>query len=250
MARSHQHRGLVRPCATHASAVLLALTLALDLTLITLFVLQGFRLITDEGLQITDDGSYGEVFQYAKLYWIGLLLAALAWRNRWRFSAGMAAVFMYFLADDYAQLHEAMGDWVARVQTRRALLGLDTEHYGELAVFFMYGVVILCLVGLFYPKPGDAERLIARDLLRLLALGAVFAVGFDLMHAMQVPEFVGDVLGTIEDGGEMIAVSLILWRTFDEFVGQLNQATTTQTLPSPPHPPNTKRRKSKADDVP
>ncbi|MGI9458303.1 MAG: hypothetical protein ACR2NU_17215 [Aeoliella sp.] len=199
-----------------SSSLLLALLLAADVALIALFVLQGFGWVVDEGLQLTRDRSYGEVYQYVKQFWTVLLLATMAWSSRRLFFAIVAVLFTYFLIDDYAELHETMGELLAEQFARPILWGIDTYHFGEFAVFCLYGILGLGLVIATFPKPQDPQRSFARDLVGLLALMALFAVGIDAVHALPWPELVGDAIGGIEDGGEMVVMSFIVWRIFDE----------------------------------
>lgn len=198
-----------------ASNWLFFLLISTDALLIAAFILQGFGLIVDEGLQLTRDRSYGEVFQYIKQFWLVLLLAALAWQRSWQFCGVFAALFLFFLVDDYAALHENMGAALAQSFDQPTWLSIETYHIGELLVFVVYAIVSLALVIACFPRPGVGRRL-ARDLIVLLALMAFFGVGIDAVRAIPWPELVGDAIGALEDGGEMIVMSLIVWRVFSE----------------------------------
>jgi hypothetical protein len=55
-------------------------------------------------------------------------------------------------------------------------------------------------------------------LFRLLLFLAFFAIGIDLLHSLRALRFFHGIIGLIENGGEMIVVSLILYTFFKGYV--------------------------------
>lgn len=81
---------------------------------------------------------------------------------------------------------------------------------------------------LAYHFTSSSVRKIFHDLLLLLALLLSFAIGVDMLHAA----FTGSprmefILGVIEDGGELIAVSLLAWYAYS----LTQQPATKETYP-------------------
>ncbi|MNZ78850.1 hypothetical protein D3C78_974390 [compost metagenome] len=58
-------------------------------------------------------------------------------------------------------------------------------------------------------------RRFSQDMAILFSILLLFGVGVDMLHsAIQLGREVGFILGTLEDSGEMLAVSLMLWYVF------------------------------------
>lgn len=191
--------------------ILLAL-LATDLAFIFLFGLLGLGVVSDTGFALTYDRSYAEVFQYVKQYWILIALALLTLKRKALLYAACGVLFAYFLVDDYAELHENFGEQLADYLQIPAMWMLQPYDFGELIVFAVYGCVSIALLGIAYWRAGGLDRSIAIEVVCLLGLIAFFAVGVDVLHALSLPETISNCLGAIEDGGEMMAFSLLLWR--------------------------------------
>lgn len=194
-------------------ATLLGLLIAADLGFLAMFAALAAGLTDDLGFRATYDRSYAEVFQYLKLYWIVLLMGLLAWRRGSLLAAGFALLFAFLLVDDYASLHEQWGEQLATAWDLPAMWMLQPYDFGELIVFFSYAAITGPLLLLGYRFADARDRLLLWDLFRLLALLAVFAVGVDVLHALSLPELISNLIGAFEDGGEMIVVSLLVWRT-------------------------------------
>lgn len=75
------------------------------------------------------------------------------------------------------------------------------------------GAIIVAVLLVAWPRP-DAirERTVAKRLIAWLVLFAVFAVGFDMLHTMvwEIYPPAIELIGVIEDGGEMICASLLV----------------------------------------
>lgn len=200
------------PCHAGTTSIVLGLLIAADLAFVALFGALAIGLTTDRGFTLTYDRSYAEVFQYVKQYWVVLLLSGMAWKRRAAIYAIFAAMFGFFLVDDYAELHERWGETIADALAIPAMWMLQPYDFGELIVFSVYGVVSFAAVAIGFLQASKNERPIVWELFQLLALVAFFAVVVDALHALSLPEVVSNSIGAVEDGGEMIVFSLILWR--------------------------------------
>lgn len=199
-----------------AHATLLALLLAGDLVLMALHVANHAGLWAKHPmLAITVDASYAEAYQYLKQFWAFLLLAVLARRARQPVYLLWALLFLYMLADDALRLHEEAGLGIARHFALPAAFGLRSVDLGELAFLgATAGVIALGLIAL-YPRSGPDARAASRSFLALLGVIAFFAVVVDMLHSLlRNTGLLGSFVGMIEDGGEMLAVSLALWYVY------------------------------------
>jgi hypothetical protein len=178
--------------------------LLLDLGFIALHLL--YR-ATHPMWDLTRDLGYPEHFQYLKELCITLLLAwaGLRFRDRWLWL--WSALFAYLLLDDRLLLHERSGSWIASQLELGGWFGPHAVHVGELAYMAFLGLTALCAAGLMLARgrrPGARNI----DLALLFGVLVFFGAGVDFVHAY------GDSrgwrgLGLLEDGGEMLAMSLI-----------------------------------------
>lgn len=183
------------------------LLLAADLAFMGLHV---YRKIHGAGsmLDISHDGGYAEMFQYLKEFWIALLLARAAVLRHDRWLWLWSAVFAYVLVDDAMSFHERVGDWLAAQGVVGAALGAKAKDLGQLLFFVSAasactGAVIV--LRRFMPAPPLQPH---KALLMLFAGLVLFGVGVDLLHSIAMPLGVRG-LGVIEDGGEMMVMSLL-----------------------------------------
>lgn len=101
------------------------------------------------------------------------------------------------------------------------ILGLRLQDFGELAVSASAGIILLLSLILAYANGSEMFRKISQDFALLLCGLIFFGVVVDVIHvAINLGGKVNFVLGVIEDAGEMLSVSLILWYAFLRVSGQ------------------------------
>jgi hypothetical protein len=195
-----------------ATMLLLGLLLG-DLAFLALHVVHSLTpYFASPMFNIELDKGYAERYQYLKYLGLILTFAWLCAKKRTSLFLPWALLFAYFLADDGWQMHERLGTWIGEGISYTPPFRLRKEDLGELTVTATAGLVLLpSFLAAYYFAPRMVRKTF-HDLLLLLGLLMVFAVGIDMVHAA----FIGSpriefVLGVIEDGGEMIAVSLIAW---------------------------------------
>ena len=197
-----------------ASAFLVLLVLG-DLAFILLHFVNELTPTSRNLLSIAKDRSYAELYQYVKFLWIITLLAKIARDRKTVHYVTWVLVFTYFLFDDALKIHELGGDFIAEKLDFTPPLGLRLEDIGELVVSATAGVGLLALVMWTYKSGSVVFRKISQDIALLILLMVIAGVVVDMLHsASKVGGAVGFALGVIEDGGEMLAASLILWRIF------------------------------------
>jgi hypothetical protein len=126
-----------------------------------------------------------------------------------------ALVFTYMLFDDALQIHERFGFHFAKRFDFLPSFGLRVADIGEMAVSATAGISLLFLVAFAYLNGERAFKKVSQDMLLLILALVFFGVGADMaLLAMNLGGVRGFILGVIEDGGEMLVASLILWYVF------------------------------------
>lgn len=170
---------------------------------------------------IQTDGGFSEWFQYLKEGWIAILCFALWKRTRSLFLVGWAFLFGYLLLDDSMQFHESGGESVSRHLHLTGMFGLRAQDLGELVVSGVMGLIFLFTIGLTYLRAPLNDKNVSRDFAFLVAVLVAFGVGVDSFHSIVASstsyKTATITLGVIEDGGEMISMSIICWYAFDLF---------------------------------
>ena len=190
---------------------LLLLCLVTDLFLIGphgVYVSSG--LIDDPNYSIAAERGFGETFGYVKEGWIVLILAGLAFvRDRATYGA-WAFLFGILMVDDVYGVRERIGIGIGQVLGLSPTLGLRPQDFGEVVVAALLGLALVPIVIAFRRSRGRV-RAFSRSMLVLLAALVVFVVAVDVVHGLMPLHSRSEaVFGTIEDGGEMLVLSLML----------------------------------------
>jgi len=199
-----------------SATLLLALLLCADMVFIAVHAAYRLTPLFDNPLHSLDrEMGYPEMFQYIKWFWVVILLLYMMISNRsFRFAA-WGLLFAFLLADDVFMLHEVWGSRIAPLFTENILSGLRKQDIGELLVLAGAVLILLLPVGWAYRKGSPEFRQFSCNLFLLLAVLFFFGVILDPVHTVlrsyPVAEF---IMGIAEDGGEMVAASLIAWYVF------------------------------------
>lgn len=203
--------------ARDRETLLLTLLITTDVIFMVLHVLHRYSgFFIDPQFSLTKDRGFAETFQYLKEGWIALVLLALTLRTPNLLYPGWALLFGYLLLDDLFALHERLGFRISRHLGFPEMLGLRPEDFGEVTVSASAAVFLFALIGVGHYRADPAARSISRSLFALLAGLVFFGVVVDLIHVMLAyPVW----LDLVEDGGEMVMMSAIVWfvlRTYPE----------------------------------
>lgn len=166
-------------------------------------------------LSITTDGGYPELYQYVKYFWLIILTLYLSKVTQGPRYIAWTVLFAYFLCDDAFSIHEKVGAIIGGGFNFSPPLNLRLQDVGELAVTVMAGIVLLPLHLWSYSGGSRAYKKISQDLLLLVCAFVFFGVFVDMVHqAIHVGWQVEFLMGIIEDGGEMVVLSIIVWYVF------------------------------------
>lgn len=194
---------------------LLALLFIGDLAFLILHVLHSFTsLLPDSLFSLTLDRGYAEFYQYIKELWVLVLFFMLGVKRRSYLFVVLSFLFLYFLLDDSLELHERIGALLASNLNFQPRFGLRAVDFGELAVFLFFGSQFLLLVAAAYLHSDLYSRTAFKYLLVMLSFLAFFGVWIDMLQITVIHPLAYDVLGMVDDAGEMFVMSAITWFAF------------------------------------
>jgi hypothetical protein len=215
-----------------ASSFLLRVLIGIDLLLIFAHILVLFNnpaVFLDSIWCLEQDGGVGEIFQYAKELWVVLLFTLLAVRRFQLNHLTWAVLFAYLFVDDAFQLHEKAGELVARASASETIAGMRAEDVGELSVYIVFGLLAVLLIRATLLRSSGETKTICLRFLFIMVLLFTTAVIADLLHshivnicaALGIP-YGFDIalyygLGIVEDGGELVVMSLAGTYAFDVY---------------------------------
>lgn len=202
--------------------LLLFLFVGADLLFVVMFGLYGLHVVEDAGFWLTQDRSYAESYQYLKQFWLVLLFAQLAVSQRGILYGMLSGVFCYLLLDDYLMIHEHYGQVLADALQLPDAFRLDSSDFGELVLFSIYGMIFVPAFAYSYWVSSKTIRRHAWMLFGYLMAFAFFAVVVDVIHSLQLPFLVRNAVGAVEEGGEMIVISCMLWYVYSVAYQTLN----------------------------
>jgi hypothetical protein len=166
------------------------------------------------------EGRYGEMFGYFQEGFIVLLLGLLAVRARQPWYFVWVSYFLYFLLDDSLGIHEKAGRLLYKgLDLPRSMFEMPTRDLGQLVVFAFLGLLFLAVVGAAYYFGDRTFKEVSRNLLMMLAVLIFCSVVVDVIHVYvnvnaHEAQLLIDLLALLEEGGELVIVSVILWYVF------------------------------------
>lgn len=205
------------------SKKLLYLFLVTDIAFIILHLLHVYFLrvyfplysdtLSNVDFSLEQERGYAELFQYIKEYWIAILLGILATQRRSILYLGWSLLFVYLLFDDALSIHETLGHIIADKLSLSAAFNLRARDFGELLVSAFCGLFFLILIGTAYRFSDSTSRKASKYLIKMLLALAFCGIAVDMAHMAfkSVPSF---LLVILEDGGEMVVMSIIAWFVF------------------------------------
>jgi len=194
---------------------LLILLVLTDFFFIGLHILYTYtNILPNRFFSVDMDMGYPEIFQYIKEYWIGLMLIWLAIKGRSFLFFGWALLFFFLLFDDSMMFHEQNGYILARHFDLQPTLGFRAQDIGELGIMLVVGIFFLAVIGVSHYFSEQRIKEISKRLAILLAALMFFGIYFDAFHSLLIYTGAHKPLALIEDGGEMVVMSLIAWYVF------------------------------------
>jgi hypothetical protein len=190
-----------------------------------------FPFFDQDPFSVTRDLGLAEAFQYVKEYWVVLLLAWLILRHRKTELAGWALLFGYLLFDDMFSLHEKIGDIIGNLLGGADITlfaNLQMDHIGEVIGDLGIGILFALILVPTYLRLKSDARSVFRTLTWMLAGLLFFGIGLDLLDRFVNSNIIQEMFKLAEDGGEMLAMSVICWYVY----ALTGQAPTKNEIPS------------------
>lgn len=169
----------------------------------------GYFDIAPRLFDISFDQSVSEYLNQAKWVSIVILLLVFWARTRMATALGFAVVFAVVAADDILFLHETVGALLVERFGLGAIAGLRAHDTGELIVWSCLGIVVVAAFALGFRAADAAGRRVGRTLLAFLGALIFCGIGLDMLQIFFWDVGgVKQVLGLLEDGGEMVIGSV------------------------------------------
>lgn len=202
------------------STVLLAILLTVDVILISFHFLHRltYRGIIQSALfsntifSMSEEAKMPDVYFFLKQFAIICLLLYVS-RKKERVYAVWAVIFSYLLIDDIFKIHERLGVMFQGLAPQIGHVGpaeIAQSGYLVLLSIFLFGISLLII----WRTKGEAQ-LVSIYLTGFLAAAAFFGVIVDMIQGVVMDMFgISGIVKIVEDGGEMIIFSFILWYVY------------------------------------
>ena len=184
--------------------------------------------------RLAEQNSVAEFVGFETLQMAAIFCLLIAWRLQSSLHFALATVLEYLILDDMYGLHELAGFNLSLLLTGTTSPNF-TESIGELA----YGLVACTIIGLlfwsYYRRSAVQLRSLFGMLLVPFVLLGICAVGVDFIHAI-VPrseKYLSAMLVLIEDGGELLAIYLLMLVAAAQWLALTKAATGRTALQQP-----------------
>lgn len=175
----------------------------------------------DDAFSVYNELSLGESYQYLKEFWITAIFIWLIWKNKQTFYTGWALLFFYFLLTDMLSLHAELGTLALQalnIDPFFVLYGeMRYQDFGELGVSLAAGLLIIPTIVFSYFRGNKEVKRIFHYLFGCLLLIVFFGIVNDFANRIFPEEgnkVIYELTRLIEDGGEMIAMSIACWYAY------------------------------------
>ena len=186
----------------------LILLVSIDVAFVVLDIAVRVAGVSEPGrLLVTTDRGYAEAFQYLKILGIAVLLGVIASRTRELVFYVWTVIFGYLLVDDLLRIHETVGgEFLGDVLENLPLAaGGNVYKLGQILFSVVVAGLVLGAILVSSRFSSQVARRTSNTLLVLLVVFAFFSLVLDAVGTWL--DFAGRP--TVEDGGEMFAMSLI-----------------------------------------
>jgi hypothetical protein len=194
---------------------LIILLLITDLAFILFHLLFMYtEVITNYIFAIWRDRGPAEFFQYMKYLWVLVLFLILFVRKKKFLFFVYSMLFVYFLIDDFFEVHETIGGILAQQITFQSPFGIRLQDLGEMAVYAVVGGLFFSWIAFFHIRSDPYTKTVSKIMVIFILLLAFFGIVLDVIGMLFEDEWVSAFFNFIEDTGEMLVMSGITWFVF------------------------------------
>jgi hypothetical protein len=201
-----------------ATFTLLLLLVVVDLIFILVHAMHAWSpWMNASHFSLESESGMAAQYQYTKQVWLSICLGLALLQTRRTAFFGWGLIFAFLLLDDILMIHERSGRLLAGTLGFPALFGLRPQDLGEVVMAAAIGIIAIALVVIVHRRGEAQSRQLSADLMFLLVALAVFGVFFDVLHTIMFfrAPALAQAFSLVEDGGEMLVVSLITAYVFD-----------------------------------
>jgi hypothetical protein len=206
----------IRKMNESSASLLLLLLLSADILFILLHIINRQTPLLDSRLYRLDiDLSYSEFYQYVKYLWAIILFVIVMSASKIKSYIAWIVVFAFFLGDDAFRVHENLGLIISEIFDLNPPFAMRPRDVGELIVFGSFGILLSVVLAWAYFRGSVVFRKVSNDLLLFIIPLVFVGVLLDAVHAaLDLGRLAYLAFVLIEDGGEMVIMSLALWYVF------------------------------------
>ena len=206
---------------------LLILLLSIDVFFMLAHIAYLLGWLTNSFWSVEKDSSFSEWYQHLKEGSIVALLIYHSFKIKKIDYLPWGLLFLYVLLDDALMVHEKLGGHLDNAFDLPVFSSLREQDIGEFIVsaFFGAGLLILIFLRFFWCEVRVKHHYI--DLLVLFSALVLFGIGVDMVHMMVSSG--AEVWGLIEDGGELLVMSLIVFYIVSLSTGEQLSAPTASS---------------------
>tara|TARA_B100000482_G_C12593291_1_gene292370 strand:+ start:209 stop:862 length:654 start_codon:yes stop_codon:yes gene_type:complete len=192
----------------------LLVILGVDFIFILLSLIDSFSGLNFNNFAVQNDNLFAEKFQYLKFIGIAYISSLLAIRRRSSNFLVFMIIPIYLYLDDSKQLHERFGNKIASFLYEGSSNDILIRYFryqdiGEIVYMLLMGLILLIIFLICFKLSDLYDIIFLKKILRLFIIFGIFAIFVDAIHMLS-KGFVFDLLTLIEDGGEMIPISLMI----------------------------------------
>ena len=166
-------------------------------------------------LRVDYDGGYPEIFQYLKYILIIIAIIYIMYQKKEYNYLSWLLLFILLFFDDALRFHEYFGGLVSERFNYKPMFGLGTQDLGELTYVALFGPLVLLVLFLGYRNGNEKYKKTNLDLVLLFSLFLFFGIVIDMLHVLfNDNRYTKLIMVLLEDGGEMLALSLLSWYFF------------------------------------
>ena len=173
--------------------------------------MQGIVEVWPKFFNVDRDWGGGEILSYVKWAMIIGALIACFMKSRKPIFLGLVGLFLVCLLDDSLGLHERGTSWLINDLAIYQYFGTNQAVVGEMISWAFLGIPAIASLGAGWWMSNARDRRLVLPAILFFSGVVVCAVGIDAIHS-SLPDrsLAAGLVGMLEEGGEMIFLSLLL----------------------------------------
>lgn len=178
-------------------------------------------------LSVDIDRGSAEYFQYYKFVGIAFLSFFLFLKSKSPIFLFFSILNLYLYFDDSRLLHEFQGGDIFRIIYRVdpndiIFAGITYSSIGEFIYMFSIGIIVLLMILFLLKFSSIPDRKFIKKIVKLFLIFCLFAIGLDLIGNLFISNvFIYKLMAIVEDGGEMISITVICSCFFKKLYNEL-----------------------------